>query len=142
MSVRSSLPDLHDLLDRLPTDGTDVDLLGAVDAGAHVAAVVEQGIHPLRVADLTHLALFVGHLPIRGAFAPPLVLLVATYVFVAGAFFNKDTLPVFLVVGPAADVGVTVGVCAGTFRMFLTGPSAAGEEWTGIRMASGCDVDP
>ncbi len=73
-----------------------------------MAAVVEQGIHPFSIADLTHLALLVRNLPVCGALTPTLALLVATNVFIAGALLNEDTLTVLLVVRPAANVGIAV----------------------------------
>jgi hypothetical protein len=103
-------------------------------------AVVEQRIHRLRIADLAHLALFVCDLPISRAFTPLLALLVAADVFVAGALFDEDALPMLFVVCPAAGVGVAIGVRAGTLGVFFAGPSRACEKWAGVGVPSGCDV--
>ena len=128
------------MLDRLPTNRTNLQLLRALNARTDVPTIIEQGIHTLRITDLTHLALFVGHLPVRRAFAPPLALLIAADVLVAGALFDEDALAVLLVVAPATSVGVAVRVGTSALGMFFAGRSTAGEEWSGVGMARRCDV--
>lgn len=138
----SSFPDLHDLLDRLPADRTRLYLFCALHTGAYVAAVKEQGIHTLPIADLTHLTLLVRDLPIGGALTPALALLIAPHVFVASSLLNKHTLTVPLIVGPAARVRITVRVCARALGMFFARPSTAGQEWTCVRVAGWGNVSP
>lgn len=122
----SSLPNLHHLLDRLSANRTNFDLLSTLNTGAHMPAVIEQGIHPLTVADLAHLPFIVGDLPVRGSLTPALALVMATLVFVARSLLDKDALAVVLVVSPAAGVGIAVRVDAGAFGVGFARGTGAG----------------
>ena len=134
------LPDLDHALYRPPADGTDLHLFGAFDTCTDMPALIEQGIRHLSVADRTHFGLLVCDLPIRDAFTPPLAFLVATYVFIACPFLDRDALTVLLVVRPAAGVGITVRIGAGALGVLLACGSGACHKWTGIRVAGCGDV--
>jgi hypothetical protein len=124
--IRSGLPDLDHMSHRLSADRADFHLLGALDAGAHVAAVVEERVHALTVTDLTHFSLLVGYLPVGRSLAPALAFLVSANVLVARPFLHKDTLTVSLILRPASHICVAVGVDATTLDVFLGGGPLSG----------------
>ena len=105
-----------------------------------MSTIIEQRIHTLSIANLTHLALLIGNLPIGNPLSPLLPLLIPTDVFVARALLDKDALAVFFVPGPAAGVDVAVGVGAFALGVLGAGGAGAGEEGAGVGVAGGCDV--
>lgn len=105
-----------------------------------MAAVVEQSIHTLSIADLARLSFLICNLPIRDSLTPLLAFLVATHVFVACSLLDEGAMTVLLVVGPAAGVSVAVRVCAGTISVFLASGSGSCQEGSGVGMAGGGDV--
>ena len=102
--------------------------------------IIEQGIHRLAVANLTHLSFFVRNFPIRDTLAPLLPLLKTPNVFIPRPLLDKDALTVFLVVGPSARVRVAIGVGAGSLRVVLAGGAGTGEEGPRVRVACGRDM--
>lgn len=77
--------------------------------------VIEQCIHALAIADLTHLSFLIRNLPVRNSFTPLFTALISTDVFISCPLLDKDALAVFLVFQPAAGVHVAVGVDAFSF---------------------------
>lgn len=106
----SSPIDLYHALHRLATDRTAVHLPSADETRAHVPAVVEQRVLLCAVADLTHVHVLIGNLPVADALPVSPTMLVAANVFVPGLVFDKRSLSIAFVRHPVSIVCITIWV--------------------------------
>ena len=110
LASSNSHPNPHSFLDRIPTNGTNVDLPRAAQARAHMPAGEEEGIHFLLVADLTEFDLLIRDLEIHPTLPVTSAALPSARVDVAGGMVGHAAFAVGFIVGPVAGVNVLVGV--------------------------------